>query len=297
MKKRIPLIPFPLDKAKKIAKHYMGFGETFSHMFPSLDWELDQTGLDFDAREWMGLAIFSTVFYFFIIFALIFLLALVVKVALTTAVLISVLCSVPFAGMTFIYIAMYPKLFVKRRVKDIEKNLGFAIHHMLIHVRSGVPIFHSLVSIAKSDYGLLSREFAKAVNNIVTGESEIEALEEMARNNPSFYLRRVMWQIVNAMKSGADVGKTLKEIVNNISVDQRVNIKKYGSQLNPLALFYMVLVVIFPTLGIIFLLILSSFIGAMFDIQLILMGVLGFLVVFQVLFMGIIKNRRPVGID
>ena len=297
MKKMIPLIPMPLDKVKKIARHYVGFGESLSHMFPSLDWELDQTDLDFEAREWMGVAIFATLFYLTFIFALVFLMALAAKVAITMALSISLLSSVPFAGVSFLYISMYPKLFVRKRIKEIDRNLGFAIQQLLIHIRSGVPIFNSLVSVARADYGLLSEEFGKAVNQISTGKSEIEALEQMARSNPSFYLRRVMWQIINAMKSGADVGKTLKEITNSLAMDQRVNIKKYGSQLNPLALFYMVLVVIFPTLGIIFLLILSSFVGAMFDIQLILIGILGFLVFFQVMFMGLIKNRRPPGIE
>ena len=105
-----------------------------------------------------------------------------------------------------------------------------------------------------------------------------------------------IWQIVNALKSGSDIGQTLKQIVNDLAVEQRVAIKKYGSELNPLALFYMMLVVIFPTLGIVFILILFSFVSVAIDIHVILMGVLAFLLIFQIMFIGMIKSKRPVGI-
>ncbi len=134
------------------------------------------------------------------------------------------------------------------------------------------------------------------MNEINTGKSEISALERLARENPSLYFRRVMWQLVNSLKSGADIGDTIKNLVDTLSEDQRISIKKYGSALNPMALMYMLFAVIFPTLGITFLLVISSFIGIGFDVQWILLGILGFLLIFQFMIIGLIKSRRPVGI-
>jgi pilus assembly protein TadC len=118
----------------------------------------------------------------------------------------------------------------------------------------------------------------------------------LARQNPSLYFRRIMWQMVNALKSGADIGDTIKQIVDTLSEEQRIAIKKYGAQLNPLALMYMIFAVIFPTLGITFLLVVSSFIGIGIDIQYVLLGILGFLLMFQFMIIGLIKSRRPIGI-
>jgi pilus assembly protein TadC len=143
---------------------------------------------------------------------------------------------------------------------------------------------------------MLSHEFKRAVNEINTGKSEIAALEMLARDNPSLYFRRVLWQMVNALKSGADIGQTMKQIVDNLSEEQRIAIKKYGAQLNPLALMYMIFCVIFPTLGITFLLVISSFIGIGFDLEYMLIGILVFLVMFQFMLIGLIKSRRPVGV-
>ncbi len=297
MIKRIPFVPVYIGKAKKVSRHFFGLGESLSGMFPGLRWQLRQAEFDIEPREWVGIAMYVGFFYFSLTFLLIFSLALMYNVVLRTAFLVSFFSGIGMGFSTFFYISLYPKLFVNRKVRNLEKNLPSALRHLLVHVRSGVPFFNSLVSIAYSGYGLLSDEFLRAVKEIDTGFSEISALELLARENPSLFFRRVVWQIVNAMKSGADIGMTIKEIVTDMGADQKAAIKKYGSELNPLILFYMVLVVIFPTLGIVFLLILSSFVAAAFDMQVVMTGVLIFLVVVQLMFIGLVKSKRPLGID
>lgn len=294
--KRIPLVPMPMDMVRRISKHYLGWGEAVSKFFPSLAFDLEQSGIDFEPREWAAVAIYAFLSYFFVLAAVIIFFGIQAGLVLRTTLLVSGMMGLVIGGGTFIYLIFYPKLSVGRRVKNIESHLPHALHHLLIQVRSGVPLFNSMVSLAKSGYGILSEEFSHAVNKINTGTSEIAALETMAKENPSLYFRRVMWQMVNALKSGADIGSTIKEIVESLAAEQRVAIKKYGSELNPLALFYMILVVIFPTLGIIFILILFSFVGALLSIEFVLGGILLFIIIFQFMFIGLIKSKRPVGI-
>lgn len=296
MEKRIPIIPIPMEKASSISKRFTGIGDSISHMFPNLDFELEQAGLDFEPREWCALAVFCFVFYFLMIFGLLFVVMLAANAEIMRVLMISLPSGFGIAAVSFVYLTFYPKLFVNRKIRNIEKNLPTALHHLLIEIRSGVPLYNSLVSVSQSKYGALSHEMRKAVNEINTGKSEINSLEILARENPSLYFRRVMWQIVNSLKSGADIGDTIKSLVESLSEDQRIAIKKYGSSLNPLALMYMLFAVIFPTLGITFLLVISSFIGLGFDIEFMLLGILGFLLIFQFMIIGLIKSRRPVGI-
>ena len=295
-KKRIPLLPFPLPRARRMSKRFLGIGESLSHMFPGLEFNLEQAGYDFDAREWMAMAFFTAVFYFSILFGPMALLTVAARVDIVRAIGISFLVGFVIGFVSLIYISMYPRLSVTKKVNKIEHFLPYGLHHLLIEVRSGVPLYNSLVSIAQSNYGMLSQEFKRAVNEINTGKSEIAALEMLARENPSLYFRRVIWQMVNALKSGADIGQTIKQIVDNLGEEQRIAIKKYGAQLNPLALMYMIFCVIFPTLGITFLLVISSFIGIGFDVQYLLIGILVFLLMFQFMLIGLIKSRRPVGV-
>jgi len=294
--KRIPLLPFPVKKARRISRRFRGIGESLSHMFPGLEFNLEQSGLDFDAREWMALAFFSALFYFSVLTGPLILITFAAKVEFSRAIIISCLVGFSVGFMSLLYIAMYPRLTVKRKVAQVEEYLPYGLHHLLIEVRSGVPLYNSLVSIAQSKYGRFSEEIKRAVNEINTGKSEIMALEMLARDNPSLYFRRVIWQLVNALKSGADIGETLKQIVDNIQEEQRISIKKYGAQLNPLALMYMIFCVIFPTLGITFLLVISSFIGIGIDVEYLLLGILGFLLMFQFMLIGLIKSRRPAGV-
>lgn len=296
MIKHIPLLPLPLEKAKRITKYLLGFGEFFSKLFPSIDSDLERAGFDLEAREWFSIAVFSFLFYFLLLFGIISLVSFLAKIILIKALLIALPVGIAVGGMVFLYLTFYPRLQVNKKVKGLEANLIPALHHLLIQIRSGVPLFNCLVSVAYSNYGILSKEMKKAVNEINTGKAEVEALEMLARENPSVYFRRVMWQIVNALKSGADIGSTVKDIVDNLSVEQTVAIKKYGSQLNPIALMYMIFCVIFPTLGITFLLILTSFVGLSFNLEWILLGILAFLAIFQFMLIGLIKSRRPIGI-
>ena len=296
MKNRIPILPFPLKTAARIAHRFLNFGEFFSAMFPGLEFELEQSEFGYDPREWTSIAFFAALFYFSILFSCLSVVIVAAKFPLTTALFISSSIGFVIGAVAFVYIIFYPKLFVSRKINAIEKNLPYALHHLLIEVRSGVPLFNALVSLSKSKYGLLSEEIRKAVDDISTGKSEIAALEMLARRNPSLYFRRILWQIVNSLKSGADIGNTIKNIVDSLTEEQRIAIKKYGAQLNPLSLMYMIFAVIFPTLGITFLLVISSFIGLPFNVEYLLIGILVFLLMFQFMIIGLIKSKRPVGV-
>ncbi|MDI6798525.1 MAG: type II secretion system F family protein [Candidatus Aenigmarchaeota archaeon] len=181
-----------------------------------------------------------------------------------------------------------------RKVRSLEKDLLYALRHLLIQVRSGVTLFNSIVSVSKAGYGLVSEEFDSTVKEINAGVPEIEALDNMAFRNPSLHFRRVIWQLVNALRAGSDIGNTLREIVSSMANEQRIEIRRYGAQLNPMALIYMMSAVIVPSLGITFLIILSSFVGFfILPLDITLYLILAFLVFFQFMFMGLIKIRRP----
>lgn len=297
MNKKIPFLPLPYKQVKRISNYFLGIGEDLSKPFPSLGFELEQTNFEITPRRWMAIAFFAFLFYFLLITGLLSLITFVAKIEMIRALGISALAGLGMGLATFLFLSFYPKLAAQKKIKDIEKNLPYVLRHILVEVRAGVSLYDTLISIARSDYGILSKEIRKVANEINTGKSEVDALEKVTRDTPSFFFRRVMWQMINALKSGADIGGTMKEIVDNLAVEQRVSIKKYGSQLNPLALIYMMFAVIFPTLGITFLLVISSFSGISFDLNLVLMVIMGSLVLFQFMFIGLIKSRRPVGID
>jgi len=286
--KRIPFVPFPLGMALKIARKFIKTGDKITR-HSAIGTYLKQSEMDIDAREYAALAFFSSIFWFFLTLSAFTALG---KFLALEFVYFTFLFPILISLISFMYIMFYPKLLIVRKVKDLENNLLYGLRHLTIQVKSGVSLFDALVSVSRQNYGNLSNEFGLCTKKISTGVPEDRALEELALKNPSLHFRRVIWQIINSMKAGTDLRDTLESIVNNISSEQRIAIRKYGSQLNPLAMMYMMLAVIIPSLGITFLIILSSFSG--FPItRTIFFGILLLLIVFQFAFIGIIKNRRP----
>ena len=98
----------------------------------------------------------------------------------------------------------------------------------------------------------------------------------------------------NGMRSGSDLAMIIQEGISNLNEEQEIQIQSYGSKLNPLIMFYMLIAVIFPSLGITFLIIISSILNLPGAItKLILFIIFGFVIFMQIMFVGLIKSRRP----
>ncbi len=286
--KRIPLIPIPLEKALKISKKLRWLSQSIARIFPGLNRDLYQSEINIKPIEYVGIALFTSIFYSLMMGGIITLSSIVFMGAFDP---IGILVGIMFFFISFYFIILYPKVIVKKRVKLLEKNLLFALRHILIEIKSGVPLFDSLVGVS-SGYEELSDEFMKIVKNINAGKSQIESLNKASERNPSLYFRRALWQIVNAIKAGSDIGDTLEVITDNLSEEQLNQIKSYGQELNPWTMLYMIIAVIAPSLGVTFLIILSSFSGIVVP-KIIFPVILLGLFLFQIFFIGFIKSKRP----
>jgi flagellar protein FlaJ len=185
----------------------------------------------------------------------------------------------------------YPRIVAKRRMRELEKNLVPALRHLLIEVKSGVPLFNAMAGITKG-YGEVSIEFKHIIKDINTGAKEVDALNDAVKRNPSFSFRRGLWQISNAITSGADIGDALQAIIDDLTKEQITAIRRYGQELNPWTMIYMVAAVIIPSLGVTFLVVISAFSGAIIP-KIIYPMIAAFLLGFQLFFMNFVKSKRP----
>jgi flagellar protein FlaJ len=287
--KFIPFVPFKLDVALKFSRSFLWLGSKLSTLNPYLPQKLAEAEIPLKDREYLSIAVFSSIYWFTVLFSILtFLPALVGKNFISVSFPLSLLVAL----IAFFYINFYPNLVALRKSKDIERNLLFVVRHLYVQVRSGVSLFDAMVAVSKEDYGIISKEFEIAVKEISTGKEQTAVLEEMALRVSHTGFKRILWQIVNSLKSGADISKVLSVIANELSQEQRVKIRKYGSQLSPYALMYLMLTVILPTLGISFLIILSSFSGIQIP-EAFFFLIWGVVVLFQIMFIGMIKSSRP----
>jgi len=287
---RIPFCPLPLKKAKIVSRRFVGPAETLVKL-SNLKIQIEQAKVPLTAVEYMSISLFSATFMSVLTsILLIFLFA--TRMDILKSVSLGVLIGIVIFVGVFLYLKNYPKLIVKKRVADIERGLLHALKHLLVQIKSGVPLYDAIISIAKGNYGAVSKEFENMIEQVDTGTSMEAALEEISIKNPSQIFRRSIWQISNGMKGGSDIGSVLREIISNISQEQVVAIRRYGSQLNPLTLVYMMIAVIIPALGTTFLFVFSSF-SSLSVSEFTFYGILASLAVLQFVYLGIIKSRRP----
>lgn len=193
--------------------------------------------------------------------------------------------------IAFSYMIRLPDLKIIKQSKEIRKEIVFAGRFIIIELESGVPLYSTMQNVSKH-FDIVGKYFRDITNKIDLGTSMEDALDEASELTPSNDLRKILWQIINSMRTGSNIAKSLYSIMNQITKDQMTEVYEYGKKLNPLAMFYMMTAVILPTLGITMLVILSSFIK--FELSLtILLALAGFLGFMQFMFIAIIKFSRP----
>ncbi|MBU2497247.1 MAG: type II secretion system F family protein [Nanoarchaeota archaeon] len=287
---RLPFSVLPIRVLKRISL-LRPFGSWLAKRFPNFDQLIKQTRYKTNKEEYFTIALTNALFLFIFFAILINIIQIFLGIQ---AIALSFFISFVIAVFIFSNSLIYPRLIVGRRIKNIERNLLPALQDFLAQINSGVPIFNVIVNVSNSNYGEVSKEFTKAVREINAGKSQSEALADLGADNPSVFFKRSLWQISNGLTSGANMVTVVKESIKAISDEQVLQIQEYGSNLSPLSMFYMLVAVIMPILAITFLIVISSLISISESImQLILWGLFVLILFIQIMFLGIIKSKRP----
>ncbi len=278
---------------------FRGIGFAIASMIPGIDRDLRQAGIGM-RKEIYGAAVLVSALCAFILGAALSGLFVAAISAKRLAVIeprigigITLGIGLLLALIFGVRMLAYPSILLKRKTRDLERNLVFALRSMLVQVRSGVTLFDAINSVANGNSGRVSEEFHKAIRRINTGSYQTDALEEIAENNPSLHFRRSIWQLVNGLKAGSDISQVMDSLlVETLTTEKSNQIKRYGNSLKLLSLLYMMLGAIVPALGLTLLIILSTFPQVKIT-ETIFWAMFAFLTVGQFMFIGIIKNARP----
>ena len=193
--------------------------------------------------------------------------------------------------LVFLFMLQTPKVYIRRREREINKEVLFAGRYLLVKLESGTPLFNALIDASKS-YGIAGKYFKEIVDDINTGTPIEEALENARKYNASKSFRLILWQIIVSSKTGAEVADSLRKTLGQITQEEIIEIKEYGKKLNSLVMFYMIIACVLPSLGVTMIVVISSFMDL--DISMShLFTILFFLAIIQFLFISLIKSARP----
>lgn len=285
------LIPFsflPQKLVFRFSRKFFGVQRFFSALFPATKDDLIQAGFPVTAREYLAASLFATMVNAAIVFAAILALEVATKVNLSPY---AVLFSVAVFAASFASCVFYPKVVATRKARSLNVYLIPAVRQLVIELKSGVPLFNAMNSVCEG-YGEISSLFRRTVQRINAGTPDVDAIMDAAQETPSPQLRKALWQISNALKVGSDVGDALDALAQGFEKERVEEIRRYGQELAPWMMIYMLAAIILPSLGMAMLIVLASF----FEIavpKIALAGALAFLLVFQIFFANFVSTRRP----
>ena len=290
MRFKIPFAGSNIERLKNVSKPY---SKKIKHLKDAkMSMYLRSSGAPIGREEYLGICRRSFLNVFFILLFLSF--VFLWFMGRINLYFLGIGFSFLFSAIVFLSQRAYPRVFFLKRQRNIEKNIIPALEDVLIQLSSGIPLFSILVNISGSGYGELSVEFKKAVQKINAGEAEVDVLEELSENNPSTYFKRALWQISNGMRAGSDMMVVIKDNLHSLNEEQMIQIQEYGNKLNPLIMFYMLISVIAPALSVTFMTILSSMISLPKNMTMMaFFGLFILVMLIQIMFLGIIKSKRP----
>ncbi len=284
------LIPMPL--AEQLAVRFRGIATRLSSFYPGLQYDLTNAHIPQSPEVYAFAAGLSALVW--ALMGLFFAVLFVVVRKVTGPLMILA----PFLGMFimwllfYVLLLYYPRMLARSVASKIDRGLLFATRDMLIQISSGIPLFQVLSNVADGDYGQVSSEMKKTVNEVRAGTPLSTALEDMALRSQSKYLKKTIWQLITAMRSGSDLTNALKGIIKLLVDAQLRSVKAYNAELNFIVLIYLLVAAVLPTVGTTVLVIFSVFgvLGVTPEIYTAL--VVGGMVI-QCVIIGYVSMRRP----
>ena len=182
-------------------------------------------------------------------------------------------------AMIYIYILYYPQIKDDRSYSDMNRELPYALRHMSIELKSGKGLHDSMLTIRNADYGSLSREFNRVLEEVKFGSTLEDSLIEMVH--------------IGTLRVGGNLSSSLEIIAKDISFDMQIKLKDYSQKLNSFILIYTFIAILAPVITLIMLMASSTVMGDIISTELLfVIYVIFFPLV--VLFMGVlIKKLEP----
>ncbi|MBR9690592.1 type II secretion system F family protein [Candidatus Woesearchaeota archaeon] len=265
------------------------FYSFIARRFLGLDRKLKQAGMPDTKTEFIKKTFLTAGYTTLALFFVFFLFFSGMKI---TSKLLIILFGVPFAFLfVFFYLMKYPDVQIGKKENDVNKEIIFAGRFMIIELDSGVPLYQAMINVGKT-YEVVGSYFREVIEKVNVGTTLEVAINEAVEIVPSANLRKIFWQILNSLKTGSNISASMNSVIEQIIREQQISVKEYGRKLNPLAMFYMMVAVIIPSLGMTMLVVLATFMGLQLSLT-VLFSILGLLGFIQFMFVAIIRSSRP----
>ena len=265
----------------------IGFVNRLATAFPLLKSQLRIAHLPYTPIQYLKKSLKISALYAFLFTVLFFFVLEKAKLSLLLIFPIFIILYI----LLFLYSLITIKSKIMKREREIDKEVLFVGRYLIVKLYSGRPLLNALTETASSK-GIAPKYIKEIVDDISTGSTIEDALNNAMAYSPSDKLRRILFQINNALQLGIDATKPLESVLREIAREEELEINKYGKKLNSLVIFYMLAAIIVPSLGTAIFIVISSLVRFPIDKTALFVFVF-FIVVLQFMFITFFKAIRP----
>lgn len=265
----------------------MSIYNKISRSFPDLKLQLIQAGIGSKPEDFIKQTVMSGLM---VAFAISFVFLLVFLTLGVNAGFIIFVFPVTFLAI-FFFMVKGVKSKSNKIIREIDKEIIYAGRFILIELNAGVPLFDAMKN-ASFIYKGVGKPFRSIVDKVNIGKPLEQALAEVIEMTPSLNLRKLLWQIMNSLRTGGDICDALSAIINQLAKEQIIAVRAYSKKLNALVMFYLMAAIVAPSLGVTILSLISLFMKISLNLGN-LLAVAFFVFLIQIMFLSIIRTSRP----
>jgi len=281
-----------LEQAQTLGTRFRGLGMRVYSLYPGLKYDLINADLDISPERYAAASFLSAVVWGIFFGVIGRLVAALREMPWPSDFLLSFATFLGGTGIFLLLHLIYPKIIAGKVAAGVDRELVFAARDLLIQISSGIPLYTAISNVADADYGQVSDEFRVLVREVRSGKSIVEAIENMAVRTKSIYLKKTAWQLVTAIRSGANLETALKGIVKLLMDYQFSLNKSYSAELNFIILIYLLIAAVLPTVGVTVLVIFSVF-GMLAINETVFIAIIGLSFMVQMAIIGYLYTKRP----
>ncbi|MCX6773260.1 MAG: type II secretion system F family protein [Candidatus Micrarchaeota archaeon] len=290
--KRIPLMLLPISSGRTLGTRFKGLGNRIVAFYPSIRYDLRDIGVDLTAEQFGSITLISALGWAFVFTILSAVLIGFSASPLPIKIMVPFLAFIVSLLLFMVLHLAYPKMIAETIAKQEDRELIFVMRDVLIQISSGIPLFTVIENVGNTGYDYIGPEFREVAARVRGGAPLLDELEAMAIRTRSAYLKKTTWQLVTAIRSGANLTATLKSIVNTLVEYQFSLSRSFNAELNFIILIYLMAAAVLPTIGTTVLVIFSVF-GLLGVSPELFVAVVGLSFIGQIVIIGYVKTKRP----
>ena len=214
---------------------------------PSLKFNLKKAGSKQTPFQYIYQTVSMTIFTV-IAFLVVAFLATKSNLQIMLLALLSVIFILP---LIYKFWVSYVQVQIRKSARELDSDLLFVSEYFLVSMESGLPLANAIQNLSRLQRPG-GRFFKRVFTEFNTGKDLEEALEEGSKFCASDNMKILLKRLKDSLNIGVDLKTVLENFVQEASEKKILEIRSYSKKLNPVIMMYLLLGVVFPSLGVTF---------------------------------------------